>query len=75
MAGTKNLSALVSKSAGIRRELQGKTGAFDGTMPPQAVLDRIADETISGKFNTKRKNLCGGCFQYKSFNGTCGCDL
>lgn len=43
-------------------------------VPPQWVLDKIADEKITGKYNTKRTNLCGTCNTYKSVSGTCLCD-
>lgn len=69
---TKNYSNWVSKSKAAQRQLGGPT-AFDGNVPPQFVLDRIADESLTGKFNVKRANLCGECFQYKSCNGECGC--
>jgi hypothetical protein len=42
--------------------------------PPQWLLDKIADEKFSGGFELKRKNLCRECFEYKSANGSCGCD-
>ena len=42
-------------------------------VPPQFVLDKIADEAFTGKFNTKRKNLCNTCYEFKSSNGTCSC--
>ena len=41
--------------------------------PPSWVLDRIADEKRTGGYNTKRSNLCEGCFTYKSDNGACMC--
>lgn len=42
-------------------------------MPPQFVLDRIADEKFSGGFSLKKKNLCEKCFTYRSKNGECNC--
>lgn len=42
--------------------------------PPQWLLDKIADEKLSGGFVTKRRNLCPTCHQYRSRNGMCGCD-
>jgi hypothetical protein len=42
--------------------------------PPQWVLDREADLKLSGGFVTKRRNLCPVCHQYRSVNGSCGCD-
>jgi len=46
----------------------------DIKMPPQWLLDKIADEKFSGGFVLKRRNLCNVCFEYRSANGTCGCD-
>ena len=43
-------------------------------MPPQHVLDAIADEKFSGGFNLRRKNLCSVCNEFRSKNGVCGCD-
>lgn len=71
--GTLNLNALVYKSAAINRELGGKTG-FEGSAPPQWLLDKMAEEKLSGGFNLRKKNLCNGCWQYRSSNGTCGCE-
>lgn len=42
--------------------------------PPNWVLDKIADEAITGKYNTKRSNLCQGCNTFKSVSGTCMCE-
>jgi hypothetical protein len=42
--------------------------------PPQWVLDKAADEKFSGGFVLKRKNLCPECFEYRSTNGSCGCE-
>ena len=40
----------------------------------QATIDRLAEEKLTGKFNTRKSNLCGGCYTYRSNNGTCLCD-
>lgn len=40
----------------------------------QATIDRLAEEELTGKFNTHKSNLCGGCYTYRSNNGTCLCD-
>jgi hypothetical protein len=48
----------------------------DGKMPPQSVLDRIADQKLSGGYKRIRNgqsNVCGECFETKSVNGSCGC--
>jgi hypothetical protein len=42
-------------------------------VPPMWLLDRIADEKLTGRFNVKRSNLCPECFQFRSANGTCAC--
>jgi NADH:ubiquinone oxidoreductase subunit len=44
-----------------------------GTVPPQWVLDRIAEERITGKYNVRKSNLYDECHEYRSVNGTCGC--
>lgn len=41
--------------------------------PPKWLLDMMADRKIDGGFKTKKANLCGECFQYRSVNGACGC--
>jgi hypothetical protein len=35
--------------------------------------DEAADLKASGGFNVKKSNICGGCFEAMSVNGTCGC--
>ena len=72
MAGTKNLGAILRNSPSVRREFEGKTG-FEGACPPQGVLDRIAEEKFTGKYNTKRANLCPDCKTFRSVSGTCFC--
>lgn len=47
-------------------------GPPERTMPPGWVLDKIADEKLSGRFDTSRANQCPACFQVRSANGTCG---
>lgn len=42
-------------------------------MPPQAVLDKMADQKLSGGFKTYKSNICTECFTAKSVNGSCGC--
>ena len=69
---TKNYTNWISKSPAAQRQLGGKT-AFDGKCPPQGVLDKIAERSITAGFSVKRANLCNDCFQYRSVNGECGC--
>ena len=40
---------------------------------PGWLLDKIAEEKLTGRYNTKRSNICSNCFTAKSVNGTCGC--
>lgn len=68
-----NYSALIAKSHTFRQEAQGSTG-FEGTMPPSVVLDRIAEQSISGGYDLSSDNLCPECFQYRSACGGCGCE-
>ena len=42
-----------------------------GTIPPQHVLDKIADRAFSGGFKIGRKNICPKCFTAKPVNGAC----
>lgn len=39
----------------------------------QEKLDELAEEKLTGKYNTEQDNLCNICFTYKSNNGTCNC--
>jgi len=41
--------------------------------PPGWLLDKLAEEKLKGGYNTRKDNLCTGCYQYKSVNGSCGC--
>lgn len=45
-----------------------------GAMPSQAVLDRIADRSITGGYRTGKRNRCPQCFTARSANGTCSCE-
>ena len=40
---------------------------------PGWLLDKIAEEKLTGNFNVRRSNQCLTCFQAKSVNGTCAC--
>jgi hypothetical protein len=42
-------------------------------IPPQWLLDLIADRKMTGGFSTRPSNLCHGCCQYRSVSGACGC--
>lgn len=41
--------------------------------PPNWVLDLIAEETITGKYNTAPSNLCSECFVFRSSSKGCWC--
>ncbi len=45
-------------------------------MPPQWVLDKIANQSITGgyKIGKKRANVCERCYSKRSVNGTCLCE-
>lgn len=45
----------------------------DRTCPPPWVLDKIADEKLTGGFDMRRSNQCKTCFQARSVNNACGC--
>lgn len=42
-------------------------------IPPSWVLDKIADEQLSGKYTDLRNPVCTGCFTRKAANGSCYC--
>lgn len=67
---TMNYKAVVAKNHHIRNEVGGATG-LEPKAPSQAVLDKIADRTISGGYSLKRANLCPDCNTYRSVNGEC----
>lgn len=67
-----NYQALLAKSPAFFAEQAGFHA--DMSMPPGYVLDRLAEETITGKFDTSPANICGDCFQVRSVNGECGCE-
>ena len=69
---TLNFQALVSKSPVIARQVGGSTG-FEGSPPPQWVLDRLAEEKITGKYDVSPSNICPGCHTARSVSGTCFC--
>lgn len=42
-------------------------------IPPQWILDRIAEETVHKGFTGKRHQTCPVCFVRKASNGRCNC--
>ncbi len=42
--------------------------------PPQHILDKIADDKISGGYKIGKKQICKSCNMAKYANGTCSCD-
>lgn len=41
--------------------------------PPQWLLDKLAEEQLTGKFNTAKANKCPVCNTYRSAQGGCWC--
>jgi len=41
--------------------------------PPRWLLDKIAEETITGKWNVKRYNRCDECNTFRASSGACNC--
>jgi hypothetical protein len=57
-----------------QQRLDYKACPCDGAKKvPAWLLDKIADEKLTGNFNVRRSNQCRTCFQVKSSNGSCGC--
>jgi hypothetical protein len=61
-----------------RIEEKASRGKFDmfgkkRPAPSGDMMDRIADEKLTGKYNVSRKNRCDQCWTYKSTNGACNC--
>lgn len=71
---TTNWNALLRKSP--QQDPNFRTDMFGNKLhgPSSAVLDAMAEQKLTGGFDTKRRNLCVRCNQYKSANGTCACD-
>lgn len=67
-----NYHALLSKSHTFFAEQAGFRNDF--APPPQHVLDRIAEESITGGYDITQTNICGRCFTARSGNGTCFCE-
>jgi redox-regulated HSP33 family molecular chaperone len=55
------------------QHLTDVTDEKTSTMPPQWLLDKIADEKLTGGYNVRKSNICPGCFEAKSVNGSCSC--
>ena len=66
-----NYHALLAKSPSFYAEQAGFNQEWSG--PPQYVLDRLAEEKITGKYDVSASNICGSCFTARSSNGTCFC--
>lgn len=41
--------------------------------PPGWLMDKWAEEKLTGGYNVKRSNICDRCWMAKSANGTCSC--
>lgn len=54
------------------REIGNWTGCDRPPAPPKWLLDLMAEEKITGRFNTAPSNLCTGCKMFRSSNGV-GC--
>jgi len=67
-----NYHALLAKSPAFFAQEAGFTNDF--RPPPSWVLDRLAEETITGKFDASPSNVCQSCWMARSVNGVCGCD-
>ncbi len=54
---------------------RGKTDMFGEKLkgPDWWLIDKIADEKLTGGYNTKKSNCCERCWQFRSTNGKCGC--
>lgn len=66
-----NYHALLSKSPAFFAEQAGLN--HEGTLPPQWLLDRLAEESITGKYDVSASNICDVCFTARSTSGTCFC--
>lgn len=40
---------------------------------PGWLLDKIAEEKLTGGYDVRRSNVCTDCFVAKSKNGSCNC--
>jgi hypothetical protein len=67
-----NLRTLIHKSPQVAREY---TGEGRTPCPPMWVLDKLAEEKLTGGFDTGRGNICPRCYMARCSNGSCNCDL
>ena len=65
-----NYHALLSKSPAFFAE---QAGFKKSTMPPQWLLDRLAEEALTGGYDVSPQNICPSCFTARSVNGACLC--
>lgn len=57
----------------IRAEQRNEKEEFrDRRIPPSSVLDKIAEEKITGRFKTAKSNISKCCFVTRASNGACG---
>lgn len=40
---------------------------------PGWLIDKLAEQKLTGGFNTRRSNICTKCFVARSANGSCNC--
>lgn len=65
-----NYTALLSKSHTFYAEQAG----FDRpNMPPSWVMDRLAEESLTGKYDVTPGNICTTCHTARSVCGDCFC--
>ena len=65
-----NYHALLAKSPAFFAE---QAGYDRPSMPPQHVLDRLAEEGITGKYDVSPGNICPSCHTARSVVGSCLC--
>jgi hypothetical protein len=46
-----------------------------GFMPSDDMIEKATMLKLPGGFSTAKSNLCTTCREYRSVNGSCGCDL
>lgn len=64
----------VQKSSVARREAQGSCCDAVTNRPQGWLLDKMAEEKLTGKYNVRRSNKCSTCNTFRSVNGSCMCD-
>lgn len=57
----------------IQRRMGNWTDDSVKRTPPKWLLDKLAEESITGKYRTHRSNLCPDCFTFRSVGGACQC--